>query len=143
MSKKKIVIISTIVLVIIIGIVLWLSTAKNEASGYSYSDEYISLGYVPDGLELISNEIGIKTKIYFFSDEKHYFDISIGSINAQYSFDTENGTSENLEINNMEAFFISTDLTNTLVWTDTEVVYSISSNLDKETIILIAENTNQ
>jgi len=137
------VITSIVVLIIVIGIVLWLSTANIEASGYSYSDEYISLGYVPDGLELISNEIGIKTKIYFFSDEKHYFDISIGSINAQYSFDTENGTSENLEINNMEAFFISTDLTNTLVWTDTEVVYSISSNLSKYEMIRIAENVNR
>ena len=137
------VIISTVALVIVIGIVLWFSTAKNEASGYSYSDENITLGYVPDGMELVSNQIGIKNKIYYFSDGKYYFDILIGSINAQYSFDTENGTYENLEINNMEAFFISTDLTNTLVWTDTEVVYSISSNLSKYEMIRIAENVNR
>jgi len=143
MSKKKIVIISTVALVIVIGIVLWFITAKNEASGYRYSDENITLGYVPDGMELVSKDIGIKTKVLYFSDGERYFNITINSLDSYYNFDTENGISENIEINGMDAFYISTDLVYTLVWSDNIYAYILSGNLPEKTMLLISENIDK
>ena len=137
------VITSIVVLVIIIGIVLWFITANNEASGYSYSDENITLGYVPDGMELVSKDIGIKTKVLYFSDGERYFNITINSLDSYYNFDTENGISENIEINGMDAFYISTDLVNTLVWSDNIYAYILSGNLPEKTMLLISENIDK
>jgi len=143
MSKKKIVIISIVAIVIVIGIVLWFSTANNEASGYSYSDEYISLGYVPDGLSLESADYGELGSVWCFANGVDYFVLSMESINSNHSFDTENGTAENLQINGNDGVYISTPDVNTLFWGDLNAIYTMTGNLDKSVMIKIAENVNR
>ena len=141
MSKKKIVIISTIVLVIIIGIVLWLSTAKNEASGYSYSDENITLGYVPDGMKCEKSERTENTlTVCFLDDLENYFVILICNKSVHKSIDTENGTVENIMINDSDAAFITTPNGNTLIWYSDDLVYNLYGNLPKKDMLMIAEN---
>jgi len=142
MSKKKIVIISTIVLVIIIGIVLWLSTANIEASGYSYSDEYISLGYVPDGFELVQNDSSDYSVTLVFSGNG-YFMLSSDSVDAQYSFDTENCTFEYLLVNDYDAVYIENPRGNILFWNDSKRSYTMTSDLTKNIMLKIAENVNR
>ena len=144
MSKKKIVIISTIVLVIIIGIVLWLSIANNEASGYSYSDENITLGYVPDGMKCEKSERTENTlTVCFLDDLENYFVILICNKSVYKSIDTENGTVENIMINDSNAAFITTPNGNTLIWYVGDFVYNLYGNISKELMVRIAENVNR
>ncbi len=143
MSKKKIVIISTVALVIIIGIVLWFSTANNEASGYSYSDENITLGYVPDGMECISSNKTNSTIIVSFSDDLgNYFTLFICDKDTNMSVDTENGVFENIMINDMDGVYISTSVANSVTWYSGEYVNNISGNIQRDVLIRIAENIN-
>ena len=133
------VITSIVVLIIVIGIVLWSSTAKNEASGYSYSDEYISLGYVPEGFELVQNDSSDYSVTLFFSG-KGYFMLSSDSVDAQYSFDTENCTFEYLLVNDYDAVYIENPRGNILFWNDSKRLYTMTSDLTKNTMLKIAEN---
>ena len=138
------VITSIVVLVIIIGIVLWFITANNEASGYSYSDDNISLGYVPDGMEcVLSRNSDEMIDVMFESKDGDYFALNISDYDVNISVDTENGTVENIMINDSYAAYITTPNGNTLIWYVGDFVYNLYSNMSKELMVRIAENVNR
>lgn len=113
------------------------SLVKNYST---YSDDYISLGYVPDGLSLESADYGELGSVWCFANGVDYFVLSMESINSNHSFDTENGTAENLQINGNDGVYISTPDVNTLFWVAPDAIYTMTGNLDKSVMIKIAEN---
>jgi len=109
-----------------------------------YADDNISLGYVPDGMELISSEKTRRSYFICFADNDDYFNLNIGTLSSVLSIDTENGYSENIYIrDNIEATFVCTPRVNTLLWAEDESSYIITSNLSKDEMIRIAENVNR
>lgn len=114
-----------------------------ENGGNEYSDDDVKLKYIPMGFELAEKEKFSNHFYLVFSNGKEYFQLDILSINSNPSIDTENGTSEKIEINNYEAIYTSNENVNTLTWSDDEYIFMIMGNIEKNEIIKIAEKAER
>jgi len=108
--------------------------------GDSYVTDEITLGYIPEGFELESRIDG-KRNLYlnFIKDSKN-FTITVVPASGIFAVDTENADIDILEINGCEAFLSKKENTVIITWCNDEKIYSITSNLDKEEVIKIAQN---
>lgn len=110
----------------------------------TYSDDQISFDYLPSGFELEASEMGDLSSLWCFSGDDGYFILAVDSLNAKYSFDTENGFSEDVYVNEYEGFYIETPKeVHTLVWTDLEQAFVMESNLPRNIMMAIAKNVNK
>lgn len=63
-----------------------------DEQDHSYSDDEITLGYIPDGFKMAANKSNSKSIFLRFESENQYFHFSIISLEGRSSLDTENGT---------------------------------------------------
>jgi len=137
-------VITVFVVLILAFILAFVFVYMSDDGGYRYSDENITLGFVPDGMECVFSESTTNTiSAYFSDDSENYFVIYRCSKNANMSVDTENGTVENITINKHDAAYITTPNGNTLIWYVGDFVYNLYGNISKEFMVRIAENVNR
>lgn len=101
--------------------------------------EDISIGYVPDGFiktDEDHSDVGIYCEYTnnseWFSVLKHPIDISINY---------DNNSQEIQKINNIDYVIASMNDTQVIVWNNGQYTYRIMGNIDKSTLITIAEKT--
>ena len=113
-----------------------------ETKQNSYSNDMVSIGYIPEGFELTESKEGINNFFLNFENEKEFVQLKRNKISLKTAINTEKGTLENLRINDCEGVYIIGNSANTLLWHDGVYTYQILSNLEKEEIIKIAESTS-
>lgn len=111
-----------------------------EDNGNSVSGE-ITVGYVPEGYELVSKESYSKLSMCCYTTENgNSFTIYKDASSMKIEFDTENGSSEKIIINDMDFTIFTDDNKNcSVMWTQNDYIYQIDGQLPKEEILKIAE----
>jgi len=97
-------------------------------------------GYMPDGFEFVRSMSLDNFLMVEFRNEDLNFRVSIRDIDAGLAIDTEDADIQRITINGHQAFFSTNDNINILVWHDNEYSYRLEGNIEKNQIILIAEN---
>lgn len=118
---------------------------KPETTTYSdESDplEEITVGYIPEGFELISEE---KEQTYqrleYINKEGNNLIIRQNAIsNITLGINTENTTLESVTINRKEGGFVQNNGVGTVFWIDNNENYIVTGSLEKEEILKVAEN---
>ena len=111
------------------------SSEKTTESKYS-----IKLNYIPDGFILTDSSESRSISTYRYSCNDKYFDVDKSIVPDTMSIDTEDAETEYIDINGNEAFMSIKPNIVILTWTDNNILYTVNGNIDKETIIKIAEN---
>lgn len=105
--------------------------------------ESLKVNYVPDGFE--KNGGYEKYYIYSYSNvdnSKEYFEVHKVVLNAKISFDSKKYDSEKIYINGIEGIYFSSDDENDkgIVFNDGKYIFIVNGNIDKQTLIKIAQN---
>lgn len=105
--------------------------------------ESLEVNYVPDGFE--KNDDYDKYFIYYYSNvdnNKEYFEVHKSVLNAKISFDSKKYDSESIYINGIEGVYFSSDdeKDKGIVFNDGKYIFTIKGNIDKQTLIKIAQN---
>lgn len=105
----------------------------------SVPDE-ITVGYIPEGFELESNENLSKYLILRYSNTQGiYFTTYKASSSTEIYFDTENLDTQNITINNINYTYGTDAFGNSnVIWTVNDYVFRIDGNLSAEELLKIA-----
>lgn len=102
--------------------------------------ERVDLEYIPEGMELVENEVSKNSTSLVFANKDVYFKLKINQLKANSRINTEDVSAENIDINNYPGVFLKNEKENTLIWHDSKYVIRIISNLEKQEMVKIAQN---
>lgn len=108
--------------------------------GTSYSNGYITVGYVPDGFELDIEKVLESFSSLRFKRDKEYFTITVRNIDRGVSVDTENTIDERMNINGIEVFYSKKSKDNIFTYNINECTVNVMGNIEKEILIQIIED---
>ena len=102
----------------------------------------ITVGYIPEGFELVNKHIASKTIILEYKDSNEVaINIMKSSSRNEVDFDTEYGKLENIVIDNQTyTYFVDENDFYYLVWNRNDYVYQIHGSISKDELLKIAEN---
>ena len=108
---------------------------KNSVSGE------ITVGYIPEGFELVNEQSSSKIIIYNYVDSKgQIIDIIKSSSSIEVDFDTENIRFEDEIINDKKyTYYLDVNNSGYIVWNENDYVYQIHSAISKDELLKIAE----
>ena len=112
---------------------------SNELTEETYSDENITLNYIPYGFSLEKKQI----KFYKFSSEMQYYTIHIINISdssGNDTIDTEKAEIERMMINENDCYYIENSNGKTIIISNGEKICTIQGDIEKDEIIKIAQN---
>ena len=112
-----------------------------ETKQNSYSNNMVSIGYIPEGFEITFDRTGIDNFFLKFKNGSEYFQLKSNNLSLKMAINTETGTLENIKIKGYEGIYILNDKETILLWHDGVYTYRINSNLEKNEIVKIAEST--
>lgn len=112
----------------------------NELGGTYYSDDYISLEYIPWGFEVAKSNETENIIQLLFKNEELYLMVSVSSTGGQGSIDTEDATVSRIGIDNCEAILVEKDDVNQILWQNGDHEFYIAGNISSNEIIKIAKN---
>ena len=108
----------------------------------SFENDAIKMSYIPAGFEVEEDYSSKKNVFIKFSVGEKYFQLKRNTMSLNIAINTEKGIVENLTINGYEGvYLIKNSNTNTLIWHDGTYTYRMLSNLKKDELIKIAQNT--
>lgn len=113
--------------------------SADEGSGV-YSDEYVTLNYVPEGFKLAENNSDRRSLYLNFTNGEQYFQVTVNESDAKSSVDTEAGSRETVMVNGYEATYTTNHNIDSVTWHVNEYVYRVLGNIEKEELLKIAEN---
>lgn len=103
--------------------------------------EYYYPTFIPDNFELISaKEFGNSKHLTFENRSNQYIKIIQSSMNFESQIDTEGASIIEIDISGNEGMLIEKDNQFILTWNNDERIFRIQSNLDRNTILKIADN---
>lgn len=98
--------------------------------------ENIKVEYLPDGLTKSEENITSLSHQIRYTNGNLYIQIQKLQLGADISFDTEESTYEELEINGTKyIFYSSTENTTGVIWNNNKYEYLVLSNIEKDEII--------
>ena len=105
--------------------------------------ETLKVNYVPDGFE--KNGEYEEYFIYSYNNvvnSKEYFEVHKVVLNAKISFDSKKYDNENIYINGIEGIYFSSDdeKDKGIVFNNGKYIFIVKGNIDKQTLIEIAQN---
>lgn len=107
-------------------------------------DGEISVGYIPEGFELIETHYVDKQIINDYENSNgNYFAIFKNASSIEVDFDTENYATEEIIVDDNKYIYCQGNLNmNNLIWTKNDYVYRIDGTLSKDEFIKIANTVN-
>ena len=106
----------------------------------SFYNDVVELRYIPAGFELEESEVSKRHVFLKFVYNDQSFLLKRNNIASNSAVNTEEGTVENITINNYEGIYIEKEDDNILIWHDGVYTYRLAGNIEKEELIKIAEN---
>ena len=120
----------------------------NIASRYQMTKENknsvpneITVGYIPEGFELESNENLSKYLIFKYSNSNgNSFTIYKASSSTEIYFDTEAQITEKIIIENTTyLYYVNVNGLSGIIWTENDYIYRINGSISQEELINIAK----
>ena len=97
----------------------------------------LTVNYVPESFIKVDEDFNYQ---YYKNGERHFV-VEKSNINAGIGFDTETYDSENIEINGREAvLYRSLNGYIGIIFNDSNYIFEISGNIEKEELVKIAQN---
>lgn len=112
----------------------------NDAGGTHYSDDNISLNYLPWGFEVKKSAVTSNGIIIYFTNDDLFISVDISKLDGYLNLDTENASIEHGTINGYDAVFMFKDDLNQIIWSDDYNYYYVCGNIPKAEIEKIARN---
>ena len=111
-----------------------------ESNDNSVNGE-ITVGYIPEGFELVDKQLSSKTMIYNYKNSNSsYISVMKSSSIVNIEFDTETGSLEEIVIDGkIYTYFLDSNNFGYLVWNKNDYLYQIHSSISKDEMIKIAE----
>lgn len=97
-------------------------------------------GYIPENFQESTVEYTDSNYVITYEYEDYYFSIAKSLVPDYHGVDTENAEVSYIDINGNKAFLSSKPEVKILFWTENDILYQLDGNIDKETLIKIAEN---
>jgi hypothetical protein len=117
-----------------------IGTVFHYETNQEYTIDKIKMGYIPNEFER-SQEYNNDNECYVrYEKADRFFDVDKQVPPDAYTINTEDGNTEYVDINGSDALFSTTDDFKILTWVKNGYVYTVSGNITKEEIILIAKN---
>ena len=116
---------------------------SNEFIEETYSDENITMNYIPYGFSLEKKQINFGSFDYKFSSEMQYYIIHIinmSNYSGNYTIDTEKAEIERMMINENDCYYIENSNGKTIIINNGEKTCTIQGDIEKDEIIKIAQN---
>ena len=118
-----------------------ISFTDDNLQGDFYSDDEISLDYIPEGMRLQTHDSRGNQIYLVFNNGDKYFSFTVyNKLSGKLSLDTENAAVKKTTLNGMEALYSTNANVNILVWHDDERMYDITGTIEEKEIMKIAEN---
>ena len=110
-----------------------------ESNDNSVNGE-ITVGYIPEGFELVQKHINSKSMVYdFIGENNDYFSISKYPSSMEIDFNTEYDVIEEVMVNGIKYTFCKGNLGDNVIWTVNDYIFLIDGQLTKEEMIKIAQ----
>ncbi len=113
---------------------------SNELTEETYSDENITLNYIPYGFSLENKYAGNTIAELKFSNNKQYFSVIVVDEYGKDTIDTENAEIQRIEINGTDCYYIENEKGISLVLYNNNKICIIQGDIEKDEIIKIAQN---
>ena len=111
----------------------------NDDHSYVYSDKEVYLNYVPEGFVLTDRSDNAPFISRTFSKEDKFFEFSIYSADGRLSLDTESGALEKITMHGLKGVTTSSNLVNSVILHDDNLVYCFTGNIAQNEIVKIAQ----
>ena len=112
-----------------------------ETKQNSFSNDMVSIGYIPEGFEITFDRTGIDNLFLKFKNGSKYIQLKSNNLSLKMAINTETGILENIKIKGYEGIYILNGTETILLWHDGVYTYRINSNLEKNEIVKMAEST--
>lgn len=113
----------------------------DDISGDSYSTDYITFDYIPEGFKLDESNVYEENDLYIsFKKDNFNFDLTVYSNDNTLNIDTEDANVRNIKINNCDGIVSEKDDIVIIFWYNDERSYVLSGNFDVDKMYKIAEN---
>jgi len=103
-------------------------------------DEFFVPQYIPEGYEIISNEVQHGAVLKIYSNTKNRFIFSQFVLSINLNIDIENREYEKVDINGNIGIFYTEKGINHIVWDDSKYCFEIKGSISKDEIIKIAKS---
>lgn len=104
-------------------------------------ESYYYPTYIPEGFYVESiKESGNTRVIYFRNANNEYITFTQAPNGAGFSLDTEDGIKREVVVNSNKAILTEKEGKNTLIWNDDEISFYLTSTLEAQKLIFIAES---
>ena len=113
---------------------------EGASKGNTYSTDMVTLNYIPVGMQITEERKGKKDVALIISKGEDFFKLRVARVESISFVDTEDKTTEKVSVNGAEAYLRSANEEHVLKWYLDEKAYTLTGNLDKETLLKIAEN---
>lgn len=100
--------------------------------------ENLYIGYVPEGFEQTNQEISDIGILNEFDNKELWFAVLKNTIDNEVNYD--NNQQEIVSINNIDYIIVHMKDSKSIIWNDGIYTYSLTGNIDEETLLKIAEN---
>ncbi len=102
-----------------------------------YYDADIRLSYIPLGFELDLKQVEKDSLYYKFTVNDKHFSVLAKSTD---NINVPQGKSEETEIKNYKAIYVSNKKSNAVIWSDGKLTYCITGNIEKTELLNTAES---
>ena len=108
--------------------------------GTHYSDDNISLEYIPWGFEVKKCNVSDESIIVYFEKDALFFEVNINELYLHSNIDTENATVDDIEINGYKGILVIKAGLTQVLWCDDEFTFYVAGNISKEELLKISKN---
>lgn len=113
---------------------------EEEPVGDTYETEDVTLGYVPEGMQMVESSRGTQGTHLKFQKENSFFQLRIKLARMSLNSDNVDSLSEKTIVNNNEFYIQEREGNINVKWYRDPYIYILSGNLGKNELLQIAEN---
>jgi len=113
---------------------------EGAPKGGKHYGEMVTLEYVPEGMRIKERFTRQNEEVLDFVNGEKFFKLRVARAGAISYMDTEDKTTEKVSVNGAEAYLLINEDKTALKWSFENKAYTLIGNLDKETLLKIADN---
>lgn len=113
---------------------------EGAPKGGKHYGEMVTLEYVPEGMRVKESFSRLNAEVLDFVNGEEFFKLRVAKVSSISYMDTEDKETEKVSVNGAEAYLLINEDKTALKWSFENKAYTLIGNLDKETILKIAEN---
>lgn len=116
------------------------NTKISYKDGTSYSNDFVTIKYVPEGFDLEEEQLKKHMVYMHFANNDQYFVVNVAVSDSTISIDTEDAETKKIEINGSEVLYSKKENTNIFSYSYDKYAVNVMGNIEKDLIIEIIRN---